>query len=525
MSRTSDRYSPVHQLVNRAQDLACPSANKFSPRASKGLPDKFVVAQGQHVYDVVNKTIRTSTDYSPTPEAALSLPESTPAFLSQAPIPHPRFNGHKPVSFFEGEGWLKESVVDRKHKASVLHSLVHETAYMPLMPEAATSPKAPSHSPCLSRRPLDTAGPKQRLESMNTINAGMELVQRTEQMTEGSFLLEPPPAVPGSRLLDDRDFELDRWLHWKPPDLEESRRSADVVRLRDNGMSRPYSPGFETVITPFNPSLDLYFLLLGFELDRRLCWKPFDVKMSRQHPTNRRFSRKPPGSKEMRRHTVDVVRLKNSWMSRCYSPGPKMASMLLTPSLDSQPPLSGLKPDRRPRWRLLVVGIRDRCSIDVIRLVNNGMSSIYSPGLKTAITPFTFFSRYPHSPYRLWNTGPKRCHGQVNTTSGETELVLRAEPRASQMIVIERCPKLGAFSTRNGTMEGLYLIPKPPPVRHFPLRDLKLDRGLCWKPPKLKELGRHSIDVVRLRDNGMSRLCLPGFETALTPLTSEPVVV
>ena len=258
-----------------------------------------------------------SSSYLPSSKAALSLPESPPTFMLQASIPRLGFNGHKPISFIEGEGQLKESVINKKHKASMPCSLIHEMAHMLLMPEAATSPKAPSHSPCLSCRPLDTAGPKRCLESMDTINVGM-LIQQMEQMMEGSFLLEPPPAVHHSHLWDDRDFELDRWLHWKPPDLEESRWSADVVRLRDNGMSSSYSPrpeaphllpAFEPATLPVpvgysltktelvppaqqrlvppvvvgwssEPSPTCCHVLLGPKPDRRLHWKPPKLKGS-----------------------------------------------------------------------------------------------------------------------------------------------------------------------------------------------------------------------------------------------------
>jgi hypothetical protein len=65
---------------------------EFRLRVPKLLPDKSVAAEERHSYCVVSKTIRTSTNYSPTPEAALSLPELLPAFLLQAPIPHPRFS-------------------------------------------------------------------------------------------------------------------------------------------------------------------------------------------------------------------------------------------------------------------------------------------------------------------------------------------------------------------------------------------------------------------------------------------------
>jgi hypothetical protein len=60
------------------------------------------------------------------------------------------------------------------------------------------------------------------------------------------------------------------------------RRPIDVIRSRNGGMSRSYSPGAETVLTPSNPLLGLFTPLSGIEPDRRLRWKPFNVEMRRQ---------------------------------------------------------------------------------------------------------------------------------------------------------------------------------------------------------------------------------------------------
>jgi hypothetical protein len=85
----------------------------FCPRVAKYLPDGFLGMDEQCSRNIVNKTIRTSSNYLPSSKAALSLPETPPATLSQALIPRPGFNGHKPTSFLEGERWLKVSVVNK----------------------------------------------------------------------------------------------------------------------------------------------------------------------------------------------------------------------------------------------------------------------------------------------------------------------------------------------------------------------------------------------------------------------------
>jgi hypothetical protein len=75
-----------------------------------------------------------STYYSPTSKAALSLPETLPAALLQALIPCPRFNGHKPSLFFEGEGQLDKLVVNKINTTSEAHSLIVGTMLKPFNP-------------------------------------------------------------------------------------------------------------------------------------------------------------------------------------------------------------------------------------------------------------------------------------------------------------------------------------------------------------------------------------------------------
>lgn len=119
-------------------------------------PDKSLGMDKQHPDDVVSKTIRMSAHYLPSPKAALSLPNNLPVALSQALILHPGFNGHKPLSFDEGEGQLKESAVSKKHRASVTHSLIRETACT-LATEPMVFPWAPHLPLC---EPLYAIWPK-----------------------------------------------------------------------------------------------------------------------------------------------------------------------------------------------------------------------------------------------------------------------------------------------------------------------------------------------------------------------------
>jgi hypothetical protein len=96
----------------------------FRPRVAKYLPDGFLGTDKQCSRNIVNKTTGTSTSYSPLAKAALSLPETPPAFLSQVLVPHPEFNGHKPILLIEGERWLKTSVVNKINRKSIVEHLL-----------------------------------------------------------------------------------------------------------------------------------------------------------------------------------------------------------------------------------------------------------------------------------------------------------------------------------------------------------------------------------------------------------------
>jgi hypothetical protein len=132
------------------------------------------------------------------------------------------------------------------------------------------------------------------------------IVNTSNEAMEGLYPVPVPPPVRRSHSLD---LEPDRRLSWKPPRLKEKGRClAHVVRIRSSGMSRIDSPRLEMALTPLNPLLDVPPPLSGLEPDRRLCWKPPDLK-------------------ELRRQAINIVRLGNNGMSRAYSPRVKTVIM------------------------------------------------------------------------------------------------------------------------------------------------------------------------------------------------------
>lgn len=104
--------SPELQLIDSivvficARLAACSICNEFSSRLPNYPPKRLSGMDKQCSKDVFNITNRTSNDYLPSAKAALLLPKTLPATLSQALILHPGFNGHKPALFVEGEGRL-----------------------------------------------------------------------------------------------------------------------------------------------------------------------------------------------------------------------------------------------------------------------------------------------------------------------------------------------------------------------------------------------------------------------------------
>ena len=114
---------------------------EFSLQVHDYPPDELPGMNKRCSSNIVNKTAWTSAPYSPLLKAAPSLPKPSPAFLSQALVLHSGFNGHKPVSFLGREGQLDvhdsaankadESQFDGSHEYSDEHS-----ARLKLSPQA-----------------------------------------------------------------------------------------------------------------------------------------------------------------------------------------------------------------------------------------------------------------------------------------------------------------------------------------------------------------------------------------------------
>jgi hypothetical protein len=91
-------------------DESVAGEREFHPPIPKYLPDGFLGTDTRCSDNIVSKTIRTSMFYLPLPKTA----------LSQASIPRPGFNGHKPVLFIEREGWLEVSAVNKINRRSIV---------------------------------------------------------------------------------------------------------------------------------------------------------------------------------------------------------------------------------------------------------------------------------------------------------------------------------------------------------------------------------------------------------------------
>jgi hypothetical protein len=118
----------------------------------------------------------------------------------------------------------------------------------------------------------------------------------------------------------------------------------------------------------------------------------------------------------------------------------------------------------------------------------------------------------------LDTTEPKQHSEHTDAIGAGTEPVLWTRPMLFNAAVVERCSEaVGIVGTTNGTLMDSHLVPGPSPAHHHRSSDYKPDRRLLWKPPDMEELHAHPIDVVRSRNGGMSRVDSPGFKTALTP--------
>jgi hypothetical protein len=123
----SQLFDNIAMLVR--ERLAAQSVcDEFIPQALDRSLDKPTGMGEQCPYDIVNKTALTGASHSPCSRVAPSPPKSTPATLSQVPVPHPQFNGHKPS--IEGEERLNSnsSAINKANKTSV-------NIHLPDMPE------------------------------------------------------------------------------------------------------------------------------------------------------------------------------------------------------------------------------------------------------------------------------------------------------------------------------------------------------------------------------------------------------
>jgi hypothetical protein len=405
----------------------------------------------RHSSDIVSKTIRMSTHYSPTSKAAPSLPESPPAYLSQASIPHPGFKGHKPSLFLEGEGQLDKPVVNKANYTSGTHLLIVEMAPAPFTLKPAMlllhhSPDPRRHeSHCMDQEKL-LGGLKMGVRSLDNNTAALlppvpcpdvspapaeahlKLIppgvveSDTEPVgignvsngvEEGSYLAEPSPVCP-PHLSGLKPY---RRLLWKPPDMEELKwHQFDVIRSREDGMSRSYSPRLSTTLTPIisEPAMmsqaPLLYPCPPYELwdtaTVKRCADWMDIactvhgKAKGSHivlepfpnshclPSSLRLSQpwfpwKLPDAGQVERYTTDIVKTRNGGMSSPRSPGPETALMPSAPSPSPPPTLCccpwSLRLGRQSKQRLLSLEMR-RLSAKDTHVISTWSYRCQSPG-------------------------------------------------------------------------------------------------------------------------------------------------
>jgi hypothetical protein len=209
----------------------------------------------------------------------------------------------------------------------------------------------------------------------------VSIVNAVHDRREGPHIVPEPLATSSSGLRHGRRH------CWKPPEWKEmGRHLIYVIKLRNNGMSRCYSPRPGTALTLFDPLLDLCPPLLGLKPDRKLHWKLFNVEMRRQCSTNR--------------HIASTQRKESSWVHLTPSP-PTCYVIRAGPA--RCPQLPGFK---HIRWQygkqsgMIRLG---QCSVRDVRPRNGGMSRRYSPRSRMALTLFVPFpySRYPYKPWDM----------------------------------------------------------------------------------------------------------------------------
>jgi hypothetical protein len=130
-----------------------------------------------------------------------------------------------------------DAISKRNEMNTSPHLPVSEMAPTPFAAEPAAETQAIIHPPHLCDVPWDIVASR-RNSTRNVV---------------------PEPLTAGPSGL-----EHGRRLRWKPLGLKEvGQRSANAVKLRDDGMSRRYSPRLDAALTPFSPFLYLCLLQHG----------------------------------------------------------------------------------------------------------------------------------------------------------------------------------------------------------------------------------------------------------------------
>jgi hypothetical protein len=244
-------------------------------------------------------------------------------------------------------------------------------------------------------------------------------------------------------------------------------------------MSRIDSPRLEMALTPLNPLLDVPPLLSGLEPDRRLRWKPPDLK-------------------ELRRQAINIVRLGNNGMSRAYSPRVKTVIMPFA----SRPPYP-----HHPQelWDIIITD----------RQCTGGMSLVSMCDHKAE------GSRLEPLPAPCCRPWLSRLDRRIPQKLLDVEM---RERRPANRHVISTLQKESALAHLNLSPFTLYVV-RACPVCYPQPSSFKHNRRLSRKPPGLMGMGRSFDNVVKLRVNRTSRSYSPGTETALMPSVPEPLVM
>ena len=331
------KWFPEPQLIDDIAALThaclatCSICDKFGLWSPNYPPNRLHGMDRQCPGDIVNKTFRTSTDYSPLAKEAPLLPESSPAFHSQALILCPGFNRHKlSSSLVEGEGRLIESVINKinkkgieEHSPSVLEAVIGQSQAVKLQGQLEQTAHG-AHDPSLPWPTTDTEAHWRAQEESRVRNSGNDrsIINIQNSTVEGSHVPEPITAplllapCPASRHAHaeysctgiELVSSMEQWLPHVIV-VEQCSGSMGIVSMTNGAFKSSY-------LVP-EPPPACCCLLLGLRHDRELLWKPLSLE-------------------ELKRRSINVARLRNSRMSELYSSGHKTTLMLLLSLLYSQ---------------------------------------------------------------------------------------------------------------------------------------------------------------------------------------------